>query len=1097
MSKTTVYTGRPWRLPPLVFDEIGALLPSGKPLILLVPEQSTLQTELDVVRRLNLRGFITLHVLSPSRLSDRVFEQTGSPRSSMISASGKSMALAAILQSVSNKLVYYGKAARLTGFAKKAVEIIGELKRAGLVPNDCVRLAQTLGRTDNPDKRLQDKLNDISIIWERYEEFLAEQFVDGEDVQSELIRRLPESTIFDGAHVWAMGFDLVTPQFASLIISVAAKAESLTLALISGSEADLDAPLWEPARATLARLAKWFDLAGIEWEHKHIGSPLARPAEILAIESGLFSRASASLSTPDAPHSAFDIIPAPNMEAQTEWAAARILTLCKNGVKPDEIIVLHTDLGGSARMTKNILGKYGIPIYLDEKKKAQNHPLFRSILAALRFALHGEATFDLLEWLGFSSTFEEDVFTLGKFAHTHAIDGDRWRYPLNASKSGKPFGEKEQKLRDKAESIRETAVKPLYTLQRRLRASRANHAAILWDFTVECAYAERMNELVERIGLGEGGVDASQAEDAKAAWGIWLSILDQLAALESTSSVPHSALLKIIESGLESTELATLPPETGRVTVGQLGRTKLGLTGTKAIILLGAQNASSSRAGAGLLSDAEVAAADEALQNRKNRCGAAILASTIKGLDDKSLLNLYRMNLLEALSAPSEYLAVTCTVADDQHLRGGKLPPLVSRMNRLTGGAIRPYDTIDGLPVFMYARYPILEKEAQSAEPPQFARDRVISEAISQALYSGKKYSVTRLESYASCGFRHFVRFGLAPRNEDPPEVLPTPTGIMAHLLMQKLAELLVNNTDAANLSDAQAEQLIRAITEPMLSEYAFGILDTNAKTRSIRASLARLLDDSGKAMLAHARGSSFRTITPEQKFSVALNEERASVTLEGTIDRIDAFTNQAGEKFFRVVDYKYGKQAEHMNFNPTKLIMGLSLQLPLYLFAARSSIVQNGIPAAALYFKMVEPLLELSDSEEKMKQSRADSFILRGIVVDRKDVAFEMDNGASVRSLPTLYKKDGERYKNAQLLSLNEMDALIDWSVRKAMSIADSINRGDISAKPAATSQYMACNFCGYRALCGRDENIPYMVRDKVSFDEMLKKIKFDSHPS
>ena len=50
---------------------------SGRRTLVIVPEQYTLQTERDLMTGLDAPGFFDLEVLSPSRLTERVFAQAG------------------------------------------------------------------------------------------------------------------------------------------------------------------------------------------------------------------------------------------------------------------------------------------------------------------------------------------------------------------------------------------------------------------------------------------------------------------------------------------------------------------------------------------------------------------------------------------------------------------------------------------------------------------------------------------------------------------------------------------------------------------------------------------------------------------------------------------------------------------------------------------------------------------------------------------------------------------------------------------------------------------------------------------------------------
>ena len=107
----TVLTGRGRTLWPCVLEEIGAAMAEGcRNILLLTPEQYTLQAELELVERLRLPGLLGLEVLSPSRLSQRVFALAGSPQRVRVDARGKAMMLTDVLRLSRRELGYYGGA---------------------------------------------------------------------------------------------------------------------------------------------------------------------------------------------------------------------------------------------------------------------------------------------------------------------------------------------------------------------------------------------------------------------------------------------------------------------------------------------------------------------------------------------------------------------------------------------------------------------------------------------------------------------------------------------------------------------------------------------------------------------------------------------------------------------------------------------------------------------------------------------------------------------------------------------------------------------------------------------------------------------------
>ena len=92
--------GRAGRLLPHILPQIGDCRRTGTRVILLVPEQYTLQAEREIITGLKLPGLLDVEVLSPRRLTRRIRENGGHRQLAALDASGRSMAIAQALTQV-------------------------------------------------------------------------------------------------------------------------------------------------------------------------------------------------------------------------------------------------------------------------------------------------------------------------------------------------------------------------------------------------------------------------------------------------------------------------------------------------------------------------------------------------------------------------------------------------------------------------------------------------------------------------------------------------------------------------------------------------------------------------------------------------------------------------------------------------------------------------------------------------------------------------------------------------------------------------------------------------------------------------------------
>jgi len=105
-----------------ILQEIKQSLQDGGDdlLILLVPEQFTLQSERDLLQKLNLPGIMRVEVLSFTRLAQRVFSEAGGLTRTLLNEQGKNMVLRKMIDEVSRNLTIYKKAA--TGWFRTQIQ---------------------------------------------------------------------------------------------------------------------------------------------------------------------------------------------------------------------------------------------------------------------------------------------------------------------------------------------------------------------------------------------------------------------------------------------------------------------------------------------------------------------------------------------------------------------------------------------------------------------------------------------------------------------------------------------------------------------------------------------------------------------------------------------------------------------------------------------------------------------------------------------------------------------------------------------------------------------------------------------------------------
>lgn len=234
--------------------------------------------------------------------------------------------------------------------------------------------------------------------------------------------------------------------------------------------------------------------------------------------------------------------------------------------------------------------------------------------------------------------------------------------------------------------------------------------------------------------------------------------------------------------------------------------------------------------------------------------------------------------------------------------------------------------------------------------------DSTIEEAL--AKFSDREFSISQLETYAKCPFKYFVQYvlKLSEMGEPTEEVEPIEIGSVLHKILYEFYTTLRRESIVlANCSDEEfniAEKLIFQIAERNLDSPLFAseisfyererILGIDGdRNESILHQFLLKERDQAEALVPSHFEVAFGNIQSKIKDENLSSPEPVighNVKFRGKIDRID---KNIEENNFDIIDYKLS-----LSRKPTRADLegGISLQLPLYMFAAKKLFEQKEI---------------------------------------------------------------------------------------------------------------------------------------------------------
>ncbi|EXX84568.1 ATP-dependent helicase, partial [Paenibacillus darwinianus] len=995
--------------------------PDGAPLILLVPEQATFQTEYALARTPGFAGTIRAQALSFRRLAFRIMQETGGTALVPIGENGKSMMLYKIVERLGAQLQLFQGSSKQHGFIERLNELLAEFKRYGVTSSGleayCEMFAASSAQT-----LLDRKLHDVRLIYQELDSALAGLYIDAEDCLDWLVRGFADVPALREAAVWVDGFHGFTPkEFEALgAILRGARDVSVTLTLdrpYGPGERPHELDLFHPTAETYIQLRELAGRCGVdvmpavelyrEPPHRFAESPmLAHLERHYRSRTPMLMPDKAALEPSD-PRCGVSLQAAVNRRAEVEAVARDMLRRMQQGdLRWRDIAVMARSASDYNDYIEAVFTDYGIPYFLDQKRGVTHHPLVELIRSALETVTQGwryEALFRCIKTEMLvptdSDVTREELDRLENYALAAGIDGWRWL----DRKSWKPL--MHDALEDdpaNARAIdperferllvcRETVVTPLRRFEQSLEkaADVRGMCEALYKLLDGIDAADRLERWSRESSDSQ---DVRRAREHRQLWDGVISLLDQLVEMAGNEKMSAELFAGIVETGLDSLKLASVPPAIDQVLVGSMDRTRPGTV--HVCYVLGAND--------GMLPMR--VQEDGILTERERERLADGGIRTAPGVRRRLLDE--RFLIYNALTTPCKHLWISYALSDEE---GKSLHPseVIRHIKLLFPGIpeglesgepavhmaeeeqlrfIRhPERTLSflvaqlsawkqGLPVAglwwdvynWYASRPDWHgRLAAAAAALTFRNEETyLSKETARQLYGDHlQASVSRMERFVSCPFQHFAIHGLRLKERQLFSLKAPDIGQLFHAALTRLVSEQGDRFGAmppeavrAAAAAAVDELVPRLQSQILLSSNRYGYVAQ--KLKAIVAQAALILSE-------HARRADFKPVGLEVGFGrdgvlpPLILPAGAGRTMEliGRIDRVDAAETEEG-LLLRVLDYKSSATALRLE----NVMHGLTLQMLTYLDVllthAADWLGKPALPAGVLYFHVHNPLL-------------------------------------------------------------------------------------------------------------------------------------------
>ncbi|WAH39165.1 PD-(D/E)XK nuclease family protein [Alicyclobacillus dauci] len=830
-------------------------------------------------------------------------------------------------------------------------------------------------------------------------------------------------------------------------------------------------------------------------------------------------------------------------ESEATAVAASIVRLVEDGrARYNEVVVVVPSIQEDGPRLQEAFRRYGIPHAIDTFPPLAAHPLGRFLLAAMQVVLtdlsvDAMARYLRTDYCGISDT---DADWLDIYLRTHNVAGsDLWfsEEPWTFEAAGRddrhrsgpaPGDTRADTLRAKIRA----SLEPFYGQFGSVIVTPVQLAHAVWSLLESVDVKDRVAMQVVNEDAESNPLVASQHEQA---WQQVIALLNDLATVHEDAPFLREELFELIREVLMTETQSTIPGGVDQVFISGYAHAHMWTKPYVFVLGLTERTLPAKVTPHGLLQDEE-------------REMFAHLFGIPLGWTTTERTALNRQLPYMLFTRASEQLTLSYP-----SMRGGSevqpspyytrllyaggaaLTPVPDTLNETTGGdgegaipVIRPVTALDIL-VQNLAQVSSREQAEQMLAKPLmrditgwfYAREdrrSLLARALrglSHALPHGRldsslakrlygtplRTSVHRLETYAACPYRYFIRYGLQAEPLQFDSMQAADVGNLLHDTVYTLvAGQQSGNVNLADLSYDEMMDLAETIFAEQVQLPRHVVFQQRRTGHAKALDLRHYVHAVAETLWLHAKQGAYEPLYLEWSFGMQGDEAKAfaleledgsQVLIRGRIDRLDVFRD-GDTVWYRVMDYKSG--ANHA-IDTTKMYYGLQLQLMVYLAVAEFHLSSMGVPRPAGAFYV--PLLSMPGIAEVPVADDVARSLLRKAL--RPQGYMNADPQAIVamdKQLPSggselfaeVYKQDGEFRKSAKVWTDEAWRGVLEYTVERVKAIAKELASGSIPVRPYLYSHTdRACTHCEFAAVCH------FEPTDHAQFYRVLQERKID----
>lgn len=994
------------------------------------------------------KGFFNVEILTFKR-----YIKSRKSEIRMLSKESSVMAIRKIISESNSELNCFKKCKISIDFPKTLYELISQLESAKVTPQALLDIIEN--DSDSVPKALLMKLKDVFIIYKNYEKYLAENgFIDSNAYLSLMPELVKSDDELKNSAVILSGFPSVTKQRYDIFKTLYDGVLDLTAVVIAGEEKDVYT--FETLKA----------LKGID-----------ENAEVVEGQTLLNGDARKILSVAYNPDEIFKRKTAPkeelnsvlvaeflSAEKEVEFVAKTVLKEVRNGKRFKDVTLVVGDATAYFPLIEKYFGEYGVPYYLDRPFNLSHHFICKFISDYIDLCRRGFLRKDYLSFIS-NLAFCTDT------SLTDTLKNLVLKKALNRNRLISEEFENED-----LSALHKKAVNAYEAFKRAKTVKELNEAVI---FALKEVGAEK-----NIIEIGDRLVDFNYLDFKEFNDKVYESVINILSEIEKVigdKKISPIEYKNVFLSGSKTLKISGIPVYSDAVYVANVSEVKF--SAPKTLIAIGLSSGLPSvKNDVALLTDKDLEKLDElkvnvdpkikAVNKRGREAFVTSLCSfkenlilscpsvsangkaTIKSDFIKTILDSFKVRRIgESKELMLEHADDFKIVADKFLSKKPALREIADlKQNYQAGVRLATVQAASFFEAVESVDGDIYEKAAKILN--DVSRVDYLGEEA-EAL-NGKEISATAIESYFSCPYLNYAKNILRLSPTERGEIRVNDVGTFLHGVIEYYVKNVARVTDKIS-SDVLAQEAVNW-------EYESGNYENYRSDKKSEFYFEMLLKEAKRVcyvVYLGIVGSDFKPSMIEQSFGgnssvppITLNAARGKYFVRGKVDRVDVFNDK-----IRIIDYKSGNIAEGLD----KFYCGSKLQLYLYMNAF---LTDKNKPAGAYYFPVHDGYREESEGTDAMNYKMSGNTVLDKDVLTATDSMLYANKDSEFVKIKI--KKDGEPSSNSQVLTKDEMNAFLKYSIKIAERGVNELKQGYVRPSPYEGK----CAYCEYGAMCGYDVN-------------------------